>query len=72
MNGVTSPSCQPPSELRKPRADLPAGQPLSLLLKQNPLVTKLSLYDVRGAPGVAADISHVNTASEVKGFEKDE
>ncbi|TXT10712.1 hypothetical protein VHUM_02217 [Vanrija humicola] len=48
------------------------GQPLSLLLKQNPLVTKLALYDVRGAPGVAADISHVNTASEVKGYEKDD
>jgi len=45
------------------------GQPLSLLLKCNPLVTKLSLYDIRGAPGVAADVSHVDTASEV-GFLK--
>jgi malate dehydrogenase len=41
---------------------------MSLLIKQNPKVTKLALYDVRGAPGVAADISHVNTASEVKGY----
>lgn len=41
------------------------GQPLSLLLKQNPLVTSLSLYDIRGAPGVAADVSHIDTASEV-------
>ncbi|ORY34675.1 putative malate dehydrogenase [Naematelia encephala] len=48
------------------------GQPMSLLLKADPLVTSLSLYDVRGAPGVAADVSHVNTASEVKGFEKDD
>ena len=48
------------------------GQPMSLLLKSDPLVTSLSLYDVRGAPGVAADISHVNTASTVKGFEKDD
>lgn len=48
------------------------GQPMSLLLKQNPGVTALSLYDIRGAPGVAADISHVNTHSTVKGFEKDE
>jgi len=48
------------------------GQPMSLLLKTDPLVTGLSLYDVRGAPGVAADISHVNTHSEVKGFEKDD
>lgn len=41
------------------------GQPTSLLLKQNKLVTSLSLYDIRGAPGVAADVSHVDTASEV-------
>lgn len=41
------------------------GQPLSLLLKNDPLVTSLSLYDIRGAPGVAADVSHVDTASEV-------
>jgi len=42
------------------------GQPLSLLLKTDPLVTSLSLYDIRGAPGVAADVSHVDTASEVR------
>ena len=48
------------------------GQPMSLLLKTDPLITGLSLYDIRGAPGVAADISHVNTHSVVKGFEKDE
>jgi malate dehydrogenase len=41
------------------------GQPLSLLLKADPLVTSLSLYDIKGAPGVAADVSHVDTASEV-------
>jgi hypothetical protein len=45
---------------------------MSLLLKTDPLVTGLSLYDIRGAPGVAADISHVNTNSVVKGYEKDE
>ncbi|KAF5358885.1 hypothetical protein D9757_012301 [Collybiopsis confluens] len=44
------------------------GQPLSLLLKLDPLVTNLSLYDIRGAPGVAADVSHVDTASEVNGY----
>ena len=27
------------------------GQPLSLLLKINPYVTELALYDIRGAPG---------------------
>lgn len=45
------------------------GQPLSLLLKLNPRVTELALYDIRGGPGVAADISHINTKSNVKGYE---
>ncbi|KAH3676047.1 hypothetical protein WICMUC_002344 [Wickerhamomyces mucosus] len=44
------------------------GQPLSLLLKLNHRVTSLSLYDIRGAKGVAADISHVPTNSKVEGF----
>ncbi|KAH9927866.1 malate dehydrogenase [Amylocystis lapponica] len=48
------------------------GQPLSLLLKSDPLVTSLSLYDIRGAPGVAADVSHVDTASEVHGYPADQ
>ncbi|KAH9936898.1 malate dehydrogenase [Epithele typhae] len=47
------------------------GQPLSLLLKLNPHVTELSLYDIRGAPGVAADVSHIDTKSEVNGFTSD-
>lgn len=42
------------------------GQPLGLLMKLNPLVTHLSLYDIVGTPGVAADISHVNTPAEVR------
>jgi len=45
------------------------GQPLSLLLKLNPRITELALYDIRGAPGVAADVSHVNTKSIVKGYD---
>jgi malate dehydrogenase len=48
------------------------GQPLSLLLKNDPLVSSLSLYDIRGAPGVAADVSHVDTASEVNGYAADQ
>ncbi|KAG8968990.1 Malate dehydrogenase, cytoplasmic [Tulasnella sp. 419] len=44
------------------------GQPLSLLLKTDPLVSSLNLYDIRGAPGVAADVSHVDTSSKVTGF----
>jgi len=45
------------------------GQPLSLLMKLNPRVTELALYDIRGGPGVAADISHINTKSTVKGYD---
>lgn len=41
------------------------GQPLSLLMKLNPLVSRLALYDIAGTPGVAADVSHINTRSEV-------
>lgn len=48
------------------------GQPLSLLLKLNPYVTDLALYDIRGAPGVAADLSHINTNSTVKGYPQGE
>jgi malate dehydrogenase len=43
-----------------------------LLLKSDPLVTSLSLYDIRGAPGVAADVSHVDTGSEVNGYAADQ
>ncbi|XP_016456818.2 malate dehydrogenase 2, mitochondrial [Nicotiana tabacum] len=48
------------------------GQPLSLLMKLNPLVSQLSLYDIAGTPGVAADVSHINTRSQVSGFAGDE
>ncbi|BFG27898.1 hypothetical protein CerSpe_141720 [Prunus speciosa] len=48
------------------------GQPLSLLMKLNPLVTSLSLYDIAGTPGVAADVSHVNTLAQVSGFAGEE
>lgn len=34
------------------------GQPLSLLLKENPHVTELSLYDIVNTPGVAADLRY--------------
>ncbi|SCV02322.1 LANO_0F16732g1_1 [Lachancea nothofagi CBS 11611] len=47
------------------------GQPLSLLLKLNHKVTDLRLYDLKGAPGVAADLSHIPTNSLVKGFTPD-
>ncbi|KAM3164156.1 malate dehydrogenase [Lachancea thermotolerans] len=47
------------------------GQPLSLLLKLNHKVTDLRLYDLKGAAGVAADLSHIPTNSVVKGFSAD-
>ncbi|PIA27319.1 hypothetical protein AQUCO_08100041v1 [Aquilegia coerulea] len=48
------------------------GQPLALLMKLNPLVSKLALYDIAATPGVAADVSHINTRSEVKGYMGDD
>lgn len=45
------------------------GQPLSLLLKNSPLVTQLNCFDVAPVtPGVAADLSHINTSAKVQGF----
>jgi malate dehydrogenase len=44
------------------------GQPLSLLLKLDNNVTQLSLYDVVNTPGVAADISHINSPAKTRGF----
>ncbi|KAG0047565.1 hypothetical protein BGZ83_007397 [Gryganskiella cystojenkinii] len=48
------------------------GQPLSLLLKQSDLISHLALFDVVNAPGVAADLSHINTRSKVTGHGKEE
>ncbi|SHO77172.1 Mitochondrial malate dehydrogenase [Malassezia sympodialis ATCC 42132] len=48
------------------------GQPLSLLMKLNPLVSNLRLYDIRLAPGVAADIDHINTASKCTGYPQED
>uniref|UniRef100_A0A7C8Z8W4 malate dehydrogenase n=1 Tax=Opuntia streptacantha TaxID=393608 RepID=A0A7C8Z8W4_OPUST len=44
------------------------GQPLSLLIKMSPLVSGLHLYDIANVKGVAADLSHCNTPSEVLHF----
>jgi malate dehydrogenase len=44
------------------------GQPLALLLKASPLIGELALYDVANTAGVAADLSHINTAAKVKGY----
>ncbi|CAN3375336.1 hypothetical protein DIURU_002100 [Diutina rugosa] len=45
------------------------GQPLSLLLKLNPQVTELALFDIVNAKGVAADLSHINTPAKVNGYQ---
>ncbi|KAJ3674446.1 hypothetical protein LUZ60_005062 [Juncus effusus] len=44
------------------------GQPLALLMKMNPLVSVLHLYDVVNTPGVTADVSHMNTGAVTRGF----
>ncbi|CAB3246071.1 unnamed protein product [Arctia plantaginis] len=44
------------------------GQPLCLLLKQNSLVSHLAVYDIsKITPGVAVDLSHIDTATRVTG-----
>jgi malate/lactate dehydrogenase len=43
------------------------GQPLALLLKLDPRVSELALFDVVRTPGVAADISHCDTKAKVTG-----
>lgn len=47
------------------------GQPLSLLLKMNKLVTELALYDIANVKGVAADLSHCNTPVKVAAYTGD-
>lgn len=49
------------------------GQPLALLLKTNPAISHLALFDVVPVvKGVAADISHVDSPSTTSGHVKDE
>ncbi|AWU74695.1 uncharacterized protein C5L36_0A12710 [Pichia kudriavzevii] len=48
------------------------GQPLALLLKLNPNITHLALYDVVHVPGVAADLHHIDTDVVITHHLKDE
>ena len=41
-------------------------------MKLNPKVTELRLYDIRLAPGVAADLSHINTPAVTSGYAQDD
>ncbi|SPP73250.1 malate dehydrogenase, mitochondrial-like [Drosophila guanche] len=45
------------------------GQPLSLLLKQNSLVSQLSIHDMRNIKGVEADLSHICTSVQTNAYE---
>lgn len=44
------------------------GQPLALLLKCNPLISELGLFDIVNTPGVAADLSHIATPAKIEGY----
>jgi len=44
------------------------GQPLALLLKQLQLINELALFDVINSPGVAADLSHIDTKVRVRSY----
>lgn len=37
-------------------------------MKLSPYVSELALYDIAGTPGVAADVSHINSRANVKGY----
>ncbi|KIJ27130.1 hypothetical protein M422DRAFT_271742 [Sphaerobolus stellatus SS14] len=50
---------------------LSIDQPLSLLLKSEALVSNSSLCDIRVAPGVAADVGHIDSAGEVNDYAVD-
>jgi len=44
------------------------GQPLSMLLKMNPLVQELAMYDIQYPQGAALDLAHVPTKCSVTGY----
>ena len=48
------------------------GQPLSLLLKLDPRVSSLRLYDLKMSHGIATDLSHMDSNSICEGFNSDE
>nr|XP_012420795.1 PREDICTED: malate dehydrogenase, mitochondrial-like isoform X1 [Odobenus rosmarus divergens] len=55
-----STSAQNNAKVAVPGASGGIGQPLALL-KNSPLVSGLTLYDIAHTPGVAADLSHIET-----------
>jgi malate dehydrogenase len=41
-------------------------------MQLSPYVSELALYDIAGTPGVAADVSHINSRAQVRGYAGDE
>jgi malate dehydrogenase len=41
-------------------------------MKLNPLVSELSLYDIVNTPGVATDLSHIDTRAVTRGYKGDD
>lgn len=64
----TLPQPYPPAKVSVLGASGGIGQPLSLLLKNNAWVSDLCLYDIAHTPGVAADLSHIETRARVTGY----
>lgn len=67
VNPIATTATQPPPRA-PPSLAGGIGQPLSLLMKLSPYVSELALYDIAGTPGVAADVSHINSKAQVKGY----
>ncbi|AWU74133.1 uncharacterized protein C5L36_0A07350 [Pichia kudriavzevii] len=44
------------------------GQPLSLLLRLNPWIDELALFDIVNTPGVSCDLSHIPASQVVNGY----
>lgn len=44
------------------------GQPLVMLLKNNPLVDQLSLFDIKGVAGVVTDAAQIPSPAKVSGY----
>lgn len=68
LRGVRTMSAGPERKVAVLGAAGGIGQSLSMLMKMSPNVTTLALYDVMGTPGVAADVSHMNTKAVTTGY----
>lgn len=53
-------------------AHTPTGEATAFLLKQNPIVSQIYLHGTPEVMGIAADLRHIDTRSEVKAYHGDE